>query len=244
MSRMEGICSFYATLHQCVQAGEPDYQASRDNLMKCKPESTFEVILPKNFAAASVVWSTLHGGEMAVDALEHFSTFLDERCIKPFDFRIKILLVIRDYVATRHLQHVIKKLKKNLTNRKILHMLVCLIPISHLYLVLEEILELFEYKFKNSDSFIATKEAIQNYKATVCSQHEDGVRLQDTSGKYCRLLICSDNNRPSIAVKTSSSAIDKNKDLAEIFLFITEYINIPEHVLSIFERISSSNSTC
>ena len=210
-----------------------DFQLFRDALMKCKPESTLDFTVPASiFLEADTLTILFDGEELSettANLIASMLTFLDEACIEPFDFRLKILLVIRDHAVTSHLWHTIKYLRCDVTNTQLLHCLVQLVPTTCLHCILEEVLELFEYKFKTFDSFVIATTAIQNYKLTL---PESG--LHD-AGKYCRLLLCSDNNKPCVVVDASCSRRGKNELMDKIYIFITECLDIPEHDASLLQ---------
>lgn len=209
--------------------------SARESLLKkLKPNSVIQLVIPLESLSTSAISN--HQDVQSIErCLERHLAFLTKSIITPRVYKLKSMLVVRDYLETEHLVHMIKYLRSDIPIEKLFNIITNAIPISLLRKVLNEILDLFEHNYGRSDHFIAARGALKRYKMLNNSKSEEG--SSRSSWEYVRACICSDNNMPcAILTSTNTSRAITQEGLHKALEFASENMNVPECFLDLLER--------
>lgn len=208
--------------------------AREKSLKKLKPNSVIQLVIPFDGLSTSAISN--HQDVQSIErCLERHLAFLTKSFITPRVYKLKSMLVVRDYLETEHLVHMIKYLRSDIPIEKLFNIITNAIPISLLRKVLNEILDLFEHNYGRSDHFIAARGALKRYKMLNNSKSEEG-NSRSSWEYYVRACICSDNNMQCAILTTNTSRAITQEGLHKALEFASENMNVPECFLDLLER--------
>lgn len=130
---------------------------------------------------------------------------------------LKLILVIRDFEDTRHLVPLFESIHNCVPSENVVNILTHVVPFGMLHVVLEEVLELYEYRHRHAPYFKSAGKAVETYKENVLLHSSCG-SFTSFDCQFFNAVLYFENNMKCLCLETDSIS---EEDAALAWNYIT-----------------------